>query len=436
VTLLFAQPIPENVWEFYPIEQVQVQNLSASYHGCAADDHGQIYYAPHAYDNNFNGEFIKYDSSTQLNNSDAYQTYAFDSSPDNVGYSAVVNCSNWIYYVPYAKGTEDAPEYHCNAVRYDSSKPYSSDDSWEWYDCSTTGGYECGGYGGAVASYDKKYIYYVPADQSQCIFLQYDTSKPFNDSSAWLATNCSYVGGYHTVGYLSGAAYDEYVYLAPYSYASASSNASSYSNYYILRYDSSNSSEDSWSAYDIRNIYNLTDESSYGGYVSAIYDDQQYIYYIPAKSETPVLRYDTQQPYDNVDAYEYYYLKSQGENQSRRDLPRPDDYSGATILKKRWLYFIPGYESTQIVRYDLTKPFNSSDSYYYDDVKDQQSDVNEGSYYGACSYGDYSYLAPSYYPAANDTSSESKSYFVRLYAARSANATQAPQTTVAPSTDY
>jgi len=188
--VLVSAQLQPNIFESYYLDRT---NSTAGYHDAVADDYGSIYYAPYAHEYSYYGEFVKYNSSLPYDDSSAYEYYKSSLHSEYVGYSAVVNCSNWIYYVPYAKGSTESPEYHCNAVRYNINKSFKDPEAWEWYDCSNSSGYESIGYGGAIVSPDQKYIYYVPADQYSAIVLQYNVSKPFNDSSAWTAANCSYV---------------------------------------------------------------------------------------------------------------------------------------------------------------------------------------------------------------------------------------------------
>ena len=117
-----------------------------------------------------------------------------------------------VYYVPYGDNTA--------VVRFDTEAPFDAGAGWESRDVAGTCGLDCRGFDGAL--FDGRYVYFIPfynggADESgfHCELLRYDTSKGFDDGEAWSAADGSLLAPPNPGGFNGGAFDGRFLYFAP-----------------------------------------------------------------------------------------------------------------------------------------------------------------------------------------------------------------------------
>ncbi|MEE2658596.1 MAG: LamG-like jellyroll fold domain-containing protein [Candidatus Latescibacterota bacterium] len=157
------------------------------------------------------GVVARYDPQSEFGSCDGWEL--FDAAPLgmelNVG---AIFDGRFVYFCSYG---------YDRMFRYDTRLPFTDGSSWEYYDAAGTGGLETGGFDGGF--FDGRYIYYCPwtrkaaADESgyHCNFLRFDTTKGFSDPSAWSGYDASETDGLRSLGYNAGAFDGRYFYAAP-----------------------------------------------------------------------------------------------------------------------------------------------------------------------------------------------------------------------------
>jgi hypothetical protein len=238
----------------------------------------------------------------------------------------------FMYFVPNNNGSVSG-----TILRYDTIKPFKSATSWQAYDAGSVDSLTTKGFRGAV--FDGHFIYFVPYNNGNYngVVLRYDTTQPFKSSDSWAAYDLGAMAGGAAKGYWGAVLQDNFIYFSP------CRNASAYHGQ-ILRYDITQSfkSAGAWTVFNAANvsanckglgtpctdgrfiyfpnaIYNqilrydstlpFADPSSYSTYDSTLLsentDDQhnccciqgQYITFAP--SYFTILIYDTEKPFED-----------------------------------------------------------------------------------------------------------------------------------------
>ena len=118
----------------------------------------------------------------------------------------------WLYFCAYG---------HSSMVRYDTRKPFTDPSSWEQYDAAHTDGVDTGGFDGGF--FDGRYVTFCPWTRTpppgeagyHCNYLRYDTTRSFADSAAWSGYDASATDGLVSLGYNAGAFDGGSFYAAP-----------------------------------------------------------------------------------------------------------------------------------------------------------------------------------------------------------------------------
>ena len=106
-------------------------------------------------------------------------------------------------------------------VRYDTRKPFADASSWEQYDAANTSGIDTGGFDGGF--FDGRYVTFCPWTRTappggsgyHCNYLRFDTTRSFDDPSAWTGYDASATDGLVSLGYNAGAFDGGSFYAAP-----------------------------------------------------------------------------------------------------------------------------------------------------------------------------------------------------------------------------
>ena len=189
--------------------------VARSSQGCAFDGR-YVYYVP-GYDGDGSGGsglVIRYDTTAPFAEAGSYETW---DAGDTGGvacscYDGAVFDGRHVYYVPYGDNTA--------VVRFDTEAPFDAGAGWESRDVAGTSGLDCSGFDGAL--FDGRYVYFIPfynggADESgfHCELLRYDTSKGFDDGEAWSAADGSLLAPPNPGGFNGGAFDGRFLYFAP-----------------------------------------------------------------------------------------------------------------------------------------------------------------------------------------------------------------------------
>ena len=157
------------------------------------------------------GVVVRHD--TQGPFDDATSWEAFDARAVGLGMNVgAVFDGHWLYFCAYG---------HSSMVRYDTRKPFTDPSSWEQYDAAHTDGVDTGGFDGGF--FDGRYVTFCPWTRTpppgeagyHCNYLRYDTTRSFDDSGAWSGYDASATDGLESLGYNAGAFDGGSFYAAP-----------------------------------------------------------------------------------------------------------------------------------------------------------------------------------------------------------------------------
>lgn len=160
----------------------------------------------------------------------------------------------------------------------------------------------------------------------------------------------------------------------------------------ITRYDTHSASGfNSVSSYEVFDMASIDEECVQ--YAGAVYDENQYIYFVPFNFSGKLVRYDTRATFTDEASYEVFDLTTVSADSV--------GFFGAIVAGK-YIYFIPFVKlgdpfieaNGQITRYDTTLPFGDAGSYSVYDTR-AVSPVSAG-FSGACYDGQFIYLVPTW----------------------------------------
>jgi hypothetical protein len=307
-----------------------VDGLATSGYFGAVFDGRYVYFAPQCNDDGRHGNALRLDTHGGFDDLSAWSAYdaGATSGMSTKGYYGAVYDGHYVYYVPRFDGVTQhsrvlrldttkefadegswcahdggdpiscqgaafdgryiyfAPGMHQvdgssgDVLRLDTEAEFDDDDSWIWYDASSTGGLDCRCYDGAI--FDGRHVYFVPLTSGPV--LRYNPDRDFEDAAAWEAFDSSSGTDF---GACVGAIFDGcHIYFVPYAHGA------------VVRYNTSGdfTDPDSWSAHTPDHVDGL----QCIGYDGATFDGR-WVSFIPfwdGESTADgfhghVLRYDT-----------------------------------------------------------------------------------------------------------------------------------------------
>ena len=154
---------------------------------------------------------VRYD--TRGDFADAKNWEGFDGDQIGMGENVgAVFDGRHLYYCAYG---------HANIARYDTRGDFADPGSWESRQVDHTGGMRTTGFDGGF--FDGRFVYFQPffvkgedgKPKFHSHYLRYDPTKPFDEQASWQAHDASATDGLHSVGYNGGAFDGRYFYAAP-----------------------------------------------------------------------------------------------------------------------------------------------------------------------------------------------------------------------------
>jgi hypothetical protein len=192
------------------------------------------------------------------------------------GYTGTIVEKKFVYFVSHDSGQGK----HGEVLRYDTSQEFDSVEAWSTFDASKNGvGNNAKGYSGIVS--DGQFLYFVPYHNGENFHgevLRYDTSQEFDSVEAWSTFDASKNGvGYDATGYWGGTFDGQFVYFSPRTNNGAYVGEGEHGE--VLRYDTSQEfdSVEAWSTFDA----SKNGEGYPAGYWGAVYGGGA-IYFAPS----------------------------------------------------------------------------------------------------------------------------------------------------------
>ncbi len=302
------------------------------------------------------------------------------------GYRGVVSDGQYLYFVPDRAGSPRGTA-HGEVLRYELAGDFFDPSSWETYDygdhcgdnCTDPDSY-CGG-----AFDGERYVYFAPGQRSSgdhSEVMRYDTWGSFGDATFWQTFDPGALGGYSGAVFAMG-----HVYFVPYKNSLSGE---------VLRYDTTAdfSSPASWETFDAKSHPDVLAE---GGYQGAVFDGEQYIYFVPYNGDNDwhgeVLRYDTNQNFTQAAAWETCDVVDR--------VGAKGGYHGGVFDGAQYIYFVPfanahGTMHGQVLRFDTLHPdgFCGVDSWLFYDPGDDGVGTDPDGYNRAVFDGQYVYFVP------------------------------------------
>lgn len=333
----------------------------------------------------------------------------------NACLAAFTDVKNWSSYKPNSTegydGSIYVPPYLIFVPRKGAGGPHGvvwfyntqalidAQSSWTVIDPSSKGlGTAARGF--AKGATDGRYAYFAPNKNNtgpSGSVMRWDSQKSpslvdsyelFNPSAASLTAQVAQANGPFAaaVGF-NGAVFDgSYVYFVPdVNYQGAHND--------VLRYDVSRPFKDigSWQVFNPKPA-----NTPKKGYAGGIYDGR-YVYFIPKGDDDnrafmhgEVMRYDTRAPFDSASSWTMFDPSSNGMTQAARG------YNGG-VSDGKYLYLAPFLNANgphgDVLRYDLSKPFDQISSWTTIDVAAKVEPKAKG-YIGAAFDGQFVYFSP------------------------------------------
>ena len=235
----------------------------------------------------------RYDTQVSFTSASAWST--FDLAAINgaaMGFRGAVFDGRYMYLIPYFSSTVDdgGSDVSGLVVRYDTTSPFTTSNSWTIFDTGTVNGQARGFAGGA---FDGRYVYLVPrqgpGSGQPSLATRYDTTLAFDTTAAWSTFDVTNVNA-GASGFI-GAAFDgRFVYYVPWSSSWPTTDG------LLVRYDTQATftSSSAWSTFDVTTV-----KATANGFWGAAFDGR-YLYLVPLNnSGTPdgvVARFDAKLP--------------------------------------------------------------------------------------------------------------------------------------------
>jgi hypothetical protein len=169
-----------------------------------------------------NGHVVRYDTTTEFSSGPSWTTFDTTTVAAGAhGFSGGAFDGRYVYLVPNDHGTADAGTGAVDSIatRYDTAAPFASATSWSTFDTTALSPYAAGFSG---AAFDGRYVYFAPSAGQGGLFstvvARVDSQGAFTDASSWSVFDTSPLNAdpsfYDWV--YTGATFDgRYVYFVP-----------------------------------------------------------------------------------------------------------------------------------------------------------------------------------------------------------------------------
>jgi hypothetical protein len=238
----------------------------------------------------------------------------------------------FVYYIPFSADT---------FVRYDITQLFSATASWEKMSLSTAQNAAMIDQAFIDACFDGRYVYSNPYASNT--FVRFDTRKSFTDSNSWERLNRSTFLG-SDYAYLLGVCFDgRYVYYSP-----------GHSDTFI-RFDTTLSftTSTSWEKMSLSTAIKAAPVD--GSHIGSCFDGR-YVYFTAEVSDT-LVRFDTTQPFTNSSAWEVLSL-STAMGYAAGDY----QIGNKCVFDGRYVYFGVNNSDT-LVRFDTIRSFTHTSAW-------------------------------------------------------------------------
>ena len=283
----------------------------------------------------------------------------------DLAYHGSVSDGRYVYFIPFNSDT---------FVRFDTQGVFTTTGDWGRMNMSTAqGGAELNN-AYADASFDGRYVYYVPYYSNT--FVRFDTQGVFTTAGDWDKMNMSTAqGGAELDNAYVGASFDgRYVYYVPY-----------YSNTFV-RFDTQGvfTTAGDWDKMNMSTAQGGAELDN--AYVGASFDGR-YVYYVPFGSNTFV-RFDTQGIFTTAGDWGRMNMST-----AQGGAELVGAYRGASF-DGRYVYFVP-YASDSFVRFDTQGIFTTTGDWDRMNMSTAQGGAAlDAAYVGAAFDGRYVYFVP------------------------------------------
>ena len=332
----------------------------------ASFDGRYVYFVP------FNSDtFIRFDTlgvfTTAGDWSHMNMSTAQGGAPLNTAYLGSAFDGRYVYFVPHGSDT---------FIRFDTQGVFTTAGDWSHMNMSTAqGGAELND-AYTDASFDGRYVYFVPYDSDT--FIRFDTQGVFTTAGDWSQMSMSTVQGGAALDFAyRGASFDgRYVYFVPHD-------------------------SDTFVRFDTLGVFTTAGDwdrmsmstAQGGAPLDSVYRgasfDGRYVYFVPHTSDTFV-RFDTQGVFTTAGDWSQMNM-STAQGGAASDFA----YIGASF-DGRYIYYGPKYSDT-FVRFDTQGVFTTAGDWSQMNMSTAQggAELNDA-YYGVLFGGQYIYFVPSF----------------------------------------
>lgn len=158
----------------------------------------------------YSGLVVRYDTTASFTSAASWTTFDMTTISGNYkGYFGGSFDGRYIYFAPLTNGA-----IHGNVARYDTTAPFTSTSSWNFFDTSTV---TASAKAFTSAIFDGKYVYFIPSNGAASgVVARLDTTSNFLTSGAWSTYDTTGVSA-SAKGYYGSTFDGRYMYLVPYN---------------------------------------------------------------------------------------------------------------------------------------------------------------------------------------------------------------------------
>ncbi|QHT68824.1 T9SS type A sorting domain-containing protein [Rhodocytophaga rosea] len=222
---------------------------------------------------------------------------------------------------------------------------------------------------------------------------EYNDLTSFTDKQKWEVYNATNVNGENNITGFVGAVFDgRYVYFSPWWRGGDEPQSGE-----VLRFDTQGDYQDtnSWNTY---NADNEDGKNGVRGLEGAVFDGR-YIYFVPLHTEniysSQVLRYDTQKDFNSTNSWDVYDYTTNNVAEIDDKYQAPKGFVGA-VFDGKYIYFPPNpwEPHHKVLRYNTQSDFFDSSSWETYDFAAKYGPEALAGCFGAIFDGAYVYFVP------------------------------------------